>query len=51
MRQLPRLLRPRRLDGTDGDGSSVPDEPRIEMVEARGLRWYHVQDPGSADFG
>ncbi|HET9539590.1 MAG TPA: magnesium transporter CorA family protein [Candidatus Limnocylindria bacterium] len=49
MRQLPRLLRSRRLDGTDGDGSAIPDEPRIEMVEARGLRWYHVQDPGSAD--
>ena len=50
MRQLPRLLRPRRLEGTDGDVSSMAEEPRIEMVEARGLRWYHAQDPGPADF-
>jgi magnesium transporter len=49
MRQLPRLLRPRRLDGTDGDGSSLPEEPTIEVVEARGLRWYHAVNPGSAD--
>ena len=49
MRQLPRLLRPRRLDGTDGDGSSLPEEPTIQVVEARGLRWYHAVDPGSAD--
>jgi magnesium transporter len=26
-----------------------PDEPRVAMVEARGLRWYHVEDPRSAD--
>jgi len=51
MRQLPRLLRPRRLDGIDGDGSPLLDEPRVEMVEARGLRWYHAEDPGSADYG
>jgi magnesium transporter len=51
MRQLPRLLRPRRLDGTNGDGTSTREEPQIEMVEARGLRWYHAtDDPGSADF-
>jgi magnesium transporter len=51
MRQLPRLLRPRRLDGTEGDGSTIPAEPVIEMVEARGVRWYHAtEDPGSADF-
>jgi magnesium transporter len=49
MRQLPRLLRPRRGAVTPGEGSALPEEPRVEMVEARGLRWYYVEDPRSAD--
>jgi magnesium transporter len=51
VRQLPRLLRPRRAGGQIGDDIAAPDEPRVEMVEARGLRWYHAENPGSADLG
>jgi magnesium transporter len=29
----------------------LAEEPRIEMVEAAGLRWYHVEEPRTADFG
>jgi len=49
MRQLPRLLRPRGGDGTEDDRIYAPDAPRIDMIEARGLRWYHVQQPVSTD--
>ncbi|MGH2455996.1 MAG: magnesium transporter CorA family protein [Candidatus Limnocylindria bacterium] len=50
MRQLPRLLRarPRRTGAAPGDPAPA-DEPRVEMVEAAGLRWYHAQDPRAAD--
>ena len=51
MRQLPRLLRPRRAIGENGDVDLAPDEPRVEMVQASGMRWYHAENPGSADIG
>jgi magnesium transporter len=49
MRQLPRLLRPRRAGGQIGEDVAAPDKPRVEMVEARELRWYHAENPTSAD--
>jgi magnesium transporter len=49
MRQLPRLLRPRRGDGTEDDRIYAPDAPRIDTIEARGLSWHHVQQPVSTD--
>jgi magnesium transporter len=49
VRQLPRLLRPRdRGLPIDGHEPAV-EEARIEMVEAAGLRWYHVEDPHAPD--
>jgi magnesium transporter len=48
-RQFPRLLRPRERGlAAPGDPQAVED-PRVEMVEAAGLRWYHVEEPTSAD--
>ena len=49
MRQLPRLLRPRRIAADGGAPDLALESPRVEEVTAAGLRWYHVQDPGSAD--
>ena len=49
MRQLHRLLRPRRGDGTEDDRIYAPDAPRIDTIEARGLSWHHVQQPVSTD--
>ncbi len=54
MREFPRLLRPRllgplrRRHSSDG-GEPTVDVPRVEMIEANGLRWYHVESPGAAD--
>jgi magnesium transporter len=49
VRQLPRLLRPRTRRGPNDGGQPVVDEPRVEMVESNGLRWYHVESPRAAD--
>ncbi|HEY7464687.1 MAG TPA: magnesium transporter CorA family protein [Candidatus Limnocylindria bacterium] len=49
VRQLPRLLRPRRIAGDGGEQAAPLEQPRIEEVAAAGLRWYHVQEPSSAD--
>jgi magnesium transporter len=47
--QLPRLLRSRgRRPAADGE-PAPEEEPRIEEIEAGGLRWYHAQDPHAAD--
>ncbi|HET6380422.1 MAG TPA: magnesium transporter CorA family protein [candidate division Zixibacteria bacterium] len=53
MRQLPRLLRPRQADFRPGEEEqpSPLEEPRAEVVEAHGLRWYHVEDPRPAHTG
>lgn len=48
-RQLPRLLRPRGQRATEPGAPAVEEEPRIEEVQAAGLRWFHVQDPHAAD--
>lgn len=49
VRQLPRLLRPRRPAQVSGDGQPAPAEPRVEVVEANGLRWYYAEDPQPSD--
>jgi magnesium transporter len=49
MRQLPRLLRPRRLAADGDEPIAVSESPRVEEVSSAGLRWFNVQDPGSAD--
>jgi magnesium transporter len=49
MRQLPRLLRPRRLEGNGNEPVTALESPRVEEVSAAGLRWLNVQDPGSAE--
>jgi magnesium transporter len=49
MRQLPRLLRPRRLAIDGGEPVSTLEKPRVEEVSTAGLRWFNVQDPASAD--
>jgi magnesium transporter len=49
MRQLPRLLRPRRITGDGGEPDAPLESPRVEEVSAAGLRWYYAQDPSSAD--
>jgi magnesium transporter len=53
MRQLPRLLRHRQADLRPGEIEQPGpiEEPRLEVVEASGLRWYHVEDPRQADTG
>jgi magnesium transporter len=48
VRQLPRLIRPRRPLATDGD-EPVAEEARIQALEAAGLRWLHVEEPSAAD--
>jgi magnesium transporter len=49
VRQLPRLLRPRQPIAADSDGQPIVAEPRVEVVEAGGLRWYHAENPQAAD--
>ena len=49
MRQLPRLLRSRASGRAAQDGDAPRGEPRVEMVEAAGLRWYHAEAPQAAD--
>jgi len=49
VRQLPRLLRPRGQRAAESGAPTVEEEPRIEEVQAAGLRWFHVQDPHTAD--
>ena len=49
MRQLPRLLRPRARGGKTDGSQPAPDEPRVEMVESGGLRWYYVESPRAVD--
>ena len=51
MRQLPRLLRARDRGTAPPGEPRGAEEPRIESVEAAGLRWYHVEEPHAADFG
>jgi magnesium transporter len=46
--QLPRLLRPRLRQPSEG-AQPPAEEPRIEMVESGGLRWYHAESPRPAD--
>lgn len=48
VRQLPRLLRSRGRAPQDAP-QAPPAEPRVEVVEAGGLRWYHAEDPQPAD--
>jgi magnesium transporter len=48
VRQLPRLLRPRVVSAPT-DGQPTAELARVDMVEAAGLRWYHVEDPHAAD--
>jgi magnesium transporter len=48
MRQLPRLLRSRAADPATEEGAARR-EPRVELVEAAGLRWYHAEDPQAPD--
>jgi magnesium transporter len=49
MRQLPRLLRSRAAGRAAEEGAPTRGEPRVELVEAAGLRWYHAEDPQAAD--
>jgi magnesium transporter len=49
VRQLPRLLRSRASGTTIDQAAAPPAEPRVEVVEDGGLRWYHVDDPQPAD--
>jgi magnesium transporter len=49
VRQLPRLLRQRGSRSALATPEAPPPEPRIELVEAAALRWYHVEDPQAAD--
>jgi magnesium transporter len=49
MRQLPRLLRPRRLAADGGEPVLALEQPRVEEVGAASVRWYNVENPGSAD--
>ncbi|HEX6129393.1 MAG TPA: magnesium transporter CorA family protein [Candidatus Limnocylindria bacterium] len=49
MRQLPRLLRSRAAGPVAESGVPARGEPRVELVEAAGLRWYHVEDPQAPD--
>ncbi|HEX2142445.1 MAG TPA: magnesium transporter CorA family protein [Candidatus Limnocylindria bacterium] len=53
MRQLPRLLRHRDRDLRPGEVQvpATAEEPRIQMLEAGGVRWYHAEDPRAADTG
>jgi magnesium transporter len=49
VRQLPRLLRPRGGRSSLAAPEAPPPEPRVEVVEAAGLRWYHAEDPQPVD--
>jgi magnesium transporter len=49
MRQLPRLLRPRRLASDGDEPITTQEQPHVEEVSTPDLRWINVQDPASAD--
>src|SRR6187431_148254 len=50
MPNLPRLRRPREPLGSTGTQAD-PEllAPKVEMIEAGGLRWYNVEHPGGPE--
>ncbi len=52
MPNLPRLRRPREAVLTAEQAASPkPDTPRIETIEAAGIRWFNVEAPGPTEQG
>jgi magnesium transporter len=50
MPNLPRLRRPREPLGSPGNQADPEVQtPHVEMIEAGGLRWYNVEQPGGAE--
>src|SRR5215831_5132579 len=45
----PRLRRSSRARGVAVPGAAEPETPRVEIVEAHGVRWIHIERPRSID--
>jgi len=47
----PRLRRPRRSELVARPETSEPQAPRVEQIEAAGLRWINIERPGALERG
>src|SRR5215831_1909278 len=45
----PRLRRSSRARGVAVPGAAEPETPHVEIVEAHGVRWIHIERPRSID--